>query len=74
MLTLQMYVSDDNVETLPSQIRRLVDSLANSAHCRQPGLFYERGIPEEVAAIRDAIDMGNPFPHHGAHSMAEVLV
>lgn len=56
----------------PRQITRMVDALLQDGRCRQPGLFVEKGVEEEVRGIRGAVDSGVEFPPHCAHSMVEV--
>lgn len=50
----------------------MVDALLQDGRCRQPGLFVEKGVEEEVRGIREATDSGVEFPPHCAHSMVEV--
>lgn len=41
---------------------------------REKDLFVTSGRPEEVHAIREALDKGEEFPEVSSHSMAEALV
>eukprot|EP00741_Cyanophora_paradoxa_P011740 tig00020563_g11344.t1 len=61
---------------VPREIIRLVEHLMEpESNMGQRGLFLEGGDPAEVAALRDCLDTGEPFPPSASIlSVAETLV
>lgn len=59
---------------VPKEIWLLVDRLYRHG-IKTPGLFEKRGVPSEIIAIRDWLDIGSQDPMPGGvHSVAEALL
>jgi phosphatidylinositol-bisphosphatase len=66
----------DPVRALPlptKELWRLVDALYRTG-LAEKDLFILPGVPEEVAAVREALDTGAELGPVSAHSLAEVLM
>eukprot|EP00968_Pinguiococcus_pyrenoidosus_P011551 scaffold935_cov248-Pinguiococcus_pyrenoidosus.AAC.10 len=61
------------VQAVPKELWRILDSLQTTGK-EVSDIFFGQGHPEEVTAIREALDTGAELPTHTPHSMAEVLL
>mmetsp|Transcript_3071 Transcript_3071/g.8686 ORF Transcript_3071/g.8686 Transcript_3071/m.8686 type:complete len:672 (-) Transcript_3071:233-2248(-) len=63
------------VQAVPKELWRVLDALHAPAVVKTSDLFFGPAVPEEVAAIREALDTGGALPEAcSPHSLAEVLL
>lgn len=72
--TSQRVVSAANKMSIPKELWRLLDALWSGGALREKDLFNTPGLPEEVAAIRTALDRGTDLPPCSPHSIVDALL
>jgi hypothetical protein len=60
-------------QRVPKELWRMVNDLYQH-FIKEKGLFIETGNQMELIELREALDMGIPFPKHSGFSMAELLL
>lgn len=72
LATLQP-IDDANKLSIPKELWRLVDALWSSNALKEKDLFNAVADPNEVIAVRRALDQGSEFGICSPHAIAECL-
>lgn len=62
-----------NSQKIPKELWRMVNDIYQN-FIKEKNLFVEAGDKQQVALLREALDIGNAFPNHSGYSTAELLL